>query len=228
MGRESEHLSDESRHRQRDDGDLARRTRATRGRYDRIARFYDLMERGAESGRLAAWRSRLWAQVKGSRLLEIGVGTGKNIPYYPSAVEVTAVDVSSGMLQRARARARALGNEVDLRLMDAQHLEFADDSFDTVVATCVFCSVPDPVLGLQELRRVAKPDGQILLLEHVRPEGALGTLADLANPLVVRMMGANINRRTVENVRQAGLVITGVEPLWRDIFKLIVARPGKA
>lgn len=202
-------------------------TRATRARYDRIARFYDMMEVRMEKGSMADWRVKLWSLVKGPRVLEVGVGTGKNIPYYPEGTQVTAIDLSPRMLERARQRAKAEGSDVDLRLMDAQHLEFPDATFDTTLATCVFCSVPDPVQGLRELKRVTKLEGQILLLEHVRPGGGLGTVTDVANPLMVRLMGANINRRTLDNMERAGLAIRSVQNLWRDIVKLIVASPGK-
>ncbi|MHB1131588.1 MAG: class I SAM-dependent methyltransferase [Chloroflexota bacterium] len=201
-------------------------TRATRERYDRLARFYDLMGARMEKGSMASWRAKVWSLVAGPRVLEVGVGTGKNIPYYPVRSRVTAIDLSPRMLARARRLATATSKEVDLRLMDAQHLEFADDAFDTTLATCVFCSVPDPVQGLRELSRVTRPDGQILLLEHVRPGGALGTLADVANPLVVRIMGANINRRTLDNLELAGVKVRSIEDLWRGIVKLIVASPG--
>jgi len=160
--------------------------------------------------------------------LEVGVGTGKNIPYYPDGVHVTAIDLSEGMLSRARRLSKTLGLDVDLRQMDAQKLDFPADSFDTVVATFVFCSVPDPVIGLKELGRVCKPDGEIRLIEHMRARSeALGVLMDAANPLVVRTMGPNINRRTVENVTKAGLEIERVEDLSvQGIFKLIIAKPA--
>lgn len=207
--------------------DAKRETAAARARYDRIAAIYDLIEAPMERGRFPRWRQKLWAQVKGPRVLEVGVGTGKNFDYYPPNVEITAIDFSPKMLERARRRTEREGVQVDLRLMDAQRLDFPDDTFDSVVASFVFCSVPDPVKGLQELRRVAKPGGKVLLLEHVRPFGLAGTFADILNPLVVRLWGANINRCTIENVIRAGLRIERVEDLWAGVVKLIVADPGK-
>ena len=113
---------------------------------------------------------------------------------------------------------------MDLLEMDAQDLRFPSDTFDSAVSTCVFCSVPDPVLGLREVRRVLKPGGRLVMAEHVRPKGLLGPLFDLLNPLVVRMQGANINRQTVENVALAGFEIESVESHHLGIVKLIVAR----
>jgi len=202
-------------------------TTKTRKRYDRIAGIYDLSEGPMERFFFAPWRKRLWAGMKGPDVLEVGVGTGKNMPYYPDDVHVTAIDLSERMLSRARRRAKMLGLDVDLRQMDAQELTFPSDTFDTVVATFVFCSVPDPVIGLRELGRVCNPDGEIRFLEHMRAGNeALGRIMDVANPIMVRAIGANINRRTLENIEKAGLEIERVEDLSvQGIFKLIVAKP---
>jgi phosphatidylethanolamine/phosphatidyl-N-methylethanolamine N-methyltransferase len=147
------------------------------------------------------------------------------MPYYPNGMTITAIDLSPRMLEQARMRAAQDRVVVELREADVQALPFPDASFDTVIATCVFCSVPDPVLGLRELWRVLIPGGQLLLLEHVlshRP--LLGPIMGVLNPLVVRMMGANINRETVENVRRAGFTDLQIEDLWLDIVKRIEAR----
>jgi ubiquinone/menaquinone biosynthesis C-methylase UbiE len=146
------------------------------------------------------------------------------MPLYPPGQQITAVDLSPRMLEQARARAAQLGVAVDLREADAQALPFPDASFDTAIATCVFCSVPDPVLGLCELRRVLAPGGQLLLLEHVLSRHpVLRPLMHLANPVVVRLMGANINRETVDSILRAGFVGVQVEDLWLDILKMIEA-----
>jgi ubiquinone/menaquinone biosynthesis C-methylase UbiE len=198
----------------------------TRKRYNRIAFLYDIMEAPMEGLRFASWRQRLTGRIAGPTALEVGVGTGKNFAYYPDNVHITAIDLSPRMLERAYKRANKLNLEVDLQEMDVQHLDFPDHNFDTVFATFVFCSVPDPVIGLRELRRVCKPEGKLLLLEHMRPgNAALGFFFDALNPMIVRMMGANINRQTIDNIRTAGWQIQVEENLSSDIIRWIEAVP---
>lgn len=202
-------------------------TKITRRRYDRIAPLYDLMEGLVERSRYSQWRELLWGKVEGKNLLEVGVGTGKNFPYYPTDADMTAIDFSEKMLKRAQNKASQQKLEIRLLQMDVQNLEFEDSTFDTVVASFVFCSVPDPVRGMMEIERVCKPGGKVVLLEHVlSTNGILSWLMNLANPLAVRMTGANINRPTVDNVNKSGLIIEHVTDLGAGIFKLIEARKG--
>jgi phosphatidylethanolamine/phosphatidyl-N-methylethanolamine N-methyltransferase len=200
--------------------------RITRKRYDRLATFYDLMEKPLERLQFAQWRAKLGERIHGDSILEVGIGTGKNIYYYPKHVKVTAIDISPRMLSRATRKVGASRLDVNLAEMDVQNLAFSDRSFDTVFATFVFCSVPDPVKGLRELHRVCRPGGRLFLLEHMRPSNPiLGFLFDRLNPLVVRMMGANINRRTVENIYHSGWKVLVEEDLLSDVVKWIEAEP---
>lgn len=200
---------------------MDRETMLTRKRYNRTSRFYDMMDRMIQS----ETRSKVLSQASG-KVLEVGVGTGKNLTYYPAGCNVTGIDLSPGMLEKAKEKSRVLNLPVKLLEMDAQNMEFSDNSFDAVVATCVFCSVPDPLKGLKEIRRVCKPNGKIILLEHVRSENPLlGKIMDILDPLTVKMMGPHINRRTVETVHKAGFKVKSVEDQHLKILKLIVAEP---
>jgi len=195
-----------------------------RRRYDRIAPVFDLLESAMETIAFRGWRALQWSRVEGSGILEVGVGTGKNFPFYPPDAQITAIDFSEAMLRRAEAKAQQSGVRVSLRVMDVQQLDFPAATFDAVVGSFVFCSVPDPRQGLEEIRRVLKPGGQLVLLEHVlsdRPFAAW--LMKRVNPLVVRLLGANIDRRTIETVASSGFAIERIVDL-SAIVKLIQAR----
>lgn len=195
-------------------------------RYERNARWYDLVEFVVEALVYGHWRKELFTWTRGNKILEIGVGTGKNLRYYPAGAEVTAIDFSERMLSYPRRRLRRVGSNVGLQNMDAENLHFETSSFPNVIATFVFCSVPDPVKGLKQARKVCTPDGRLVLLEHVRPRNAwLRKLFDLVSPKTAKATGVNINRDTAENIRKAGFQIELEKDLLGNIFKLFVARP---
>ncbi|NOY59080.1 MAG: class I SAM-dependent methyltransferase [Calditrichaeota bacterium] len=196
-------------------------TEKIKQRYNRISMLFDVLEKPME-GFSVKWRKEIMAELYGN-VLEVGVGTGKNIPYYPDDVHVVAIDFSRNMLSRAKAKHESSAKNVSFMEMDAQQMDFADNTFDCVLTSCVFCSVPVPVQGLKEIRRVCKPDGKIVMLEHVRSDGKIvGPLMDVLNPIPLYLYGANINRDTVGNLRKAGFSTIQVTDLWKDVFKKII------
>lgn len=195
--------------------------------YDRNARIYDAIDAPMEWMALRAWRRHLVSGVSG-RVLELGVGTGRNLALYPTDVHLTAVDAAPRMLERARARARQLGIDATFIQADMRALPFDAASFDTVVTSCVFCSVADPRAGLAEARRVLKPGGHLRMLEHQRPDPpALAWVFDRLNPFAVRLTGANVNRETQRMVEDAGFSFVNARRLDRlGILRLFDACDG--
>lgn len=198
-------------------------TQLTRKKYNRSARFYNLTEIPMELSLFRHWRRRLFDNLSGQRVLEIGVGTGKNLKFYPDGLSIVGIDLSEGMMAKAQPIARSKG--IALAQMDAEHLAFADATFDAVVATFVFCSVPDPVVGFKEIRRVLKPGGQVMLLEHVLPENRLlAWIFNRVNNFVVNRSGVHINRETADNFRKAGLKSIREENLFSSVFKFFITK----
>jgi ubiquinone/menaquinone biosynthesis C-methylase UbiE len=173
-------------------------------------------------------RGRLVSFAQG-RILEIGVGTGANLPYYPGSTWLAAIDESAGMVTAAARRATALVRCVALGQMSAESLAFPSGLFDTVVASLVLCSVVSQGRALDEVRRVLRtPGGRLLLLEHMRPEARpLARLVDLVNgPWLAWNGRCHLNRETQQNLIQAGFQIDWVESKLGGFLRLIVAHPG--
>jgi ubiquinone/menaquinone biosynthesis C-methylase UbiE len=167
---------------------------------------------------LARLRRRALAEVapalaeavgRPGRLLEVGVGTGGNFPFYPAGVRAACAEPSREMLVRAASKAARPTGSLLVRA-PAERLPFAADVFDAGLATLVFCSVASPAEGLAELRRVVRPGGRVVLLEHVRPEGALGRTFDALSRLTVALFEDHFNRRTADEARRAGLEVLRV------------------
>jgi ubiquinone/menaquinone biosynthesis C-methylase UbiE len=198
---------------------------AIKKRYDRIAPYFEGLEAVMEGLFFKNWRKKLWAKADGYHILEVGVGTGKNFDYYPADARITAIDFSEEMLKQAAHKKDRKKTSVELNLMDVQSLCFADNSFDTVIGSFVFCSVPLPIKGLKELYRVCKPSGQVLLLEHVlSSKPMLAKAMNFINPAIVALAGANINRNTIKNIKACGFASVRVDERSSDIIKLIEAR----
>jgi len=170
------------------------------GSYDRQMRFFD---------RRLFGESRAWVcrQATGE-VLEVAIGTGLNLPLYPDGVRLTGIEFSPVMLAIARDRARQLGREVDLREADAHQLPFPDASFDTVVCTLSLCAIADPARAVEEMARVLRPGGQLLLLDHIvgssRPVRAIQRLLE---QVTIAYGGEHFRRRPLHQVQAAGLDI---------------------
>jgi ubiquinone/menaquinone biosynthesis C-methylase UbiE len=193
--------------------------------FDRLAAPYDRGMAPLERLWLRHMRTRLLPHVMG-KVLEIGVGTGANFPFYPTSACPIAIDESGEMLAVAAHRADALGCCAHLGQMAVEHLAFPSRSFDTVVASLVLCSVVDQLGALEELRRVLqRPGGRLLLLEHTRPQvRPLALLTDLANIPWYAVQGrCHLNRETQHTVARAGFEVTHVETKAAGLLRLIVA-----
>jgi phosphatidylethanolamine/phosphatidyl-N-methylethanolamine N-methyltransferase len=192
-----------------------------------FAPLYDPLLAPLERRALGRWRRRAWAEVPREGLgLEIGSGTGANFGSRPPEAHLVGVDPSWEMLRRSRVRPDRRGSS--LVGADAQALPFADGTFDWAVATLVFCEVPDPVLGLREVRRVLKAGRPLVLLEHVRPSGWRGRLADALTTLTAPLAGEHFDRRTDEALAAAGFEFVRKEWLWSDVVVLLVGRAPAA
>jgi len=194
-------------------------------KYNRIAPIYELIDLPLELFFFREWRKEALSDLSG-KVLEVGVGTGRNLKYYPADCRVIGIDKSEGMLQKAREKTEGRKN-ITLYPMDAEHLEFPDNSFDYVVITFVLCTIPDPVKALREMRRVLKPSGELIALEHVHSDYPfIDFIEHLINPILFLLLGDHTTRHTVKNIEKAGFTIKEVKKLaFRDVFRKIRARP---
>lgn len=199
-------------------------TERVRKIYDATAADYD---RGIVSGeKFFFGDGRAWAcsQARG-QVLELAVGTGRNLPFYPADVEITGIEISPAMLAIARRRASDLGRRVEFINGDAQKLPFPDQHFDTVLCTLSLCSIPDERRAVAEAARVLRPGGRFVALEHVRsPNLLIRGLELLLEPLAVWTQGDHLLREPVEAVRAAGLSVEHLERRKLGIVERLIAR----
>jgi len=204
------------------DGD--KETELARERWDRMAPRYDRSIAWFERMLFAGGREWVCSRAQG-RTLEIAIGTGRNLPSYPAGVDLTGIELSPEMLKVARERTRELGIEADLTEADAQHLDFADESFDTVVCTLALCSIPDDGAAVDQAFRVLRPGGQFLLLEHVAsPNRVVRAIQWLLDQVTVRLEGDHMRSEPLVHLRRAGFEVETVERLKLGIVERIASR----
>ena len=200
-----------------------------RAAYARLAPTYDRSVGLAERALLGELRQAFANELRGETL-EVAIGSGLNLPYYPAAVErAVGVDLSGGMLAQARQRATELGRPITLVQGDAQRLPFPDDRFDSVGISLSLCTIPNPVAALRELARVCRPDGRVVLLEHVRsPVWPVYAVERLLSPLQERFIGCHLTRETIDTARREGFAIASERRRLFGVLRLVVARPPGA
>lgn len=188
--------------------------------YDKFAKYYERFFAPLEWLGLARWRREAISLLpENSSILEIGCGAGANFEFYAHCRRAVSSDISIRMLEIAKTKRR--GNH--LIQTDAQSLPFGPGEFDAAFATLVFCSIPDPGKAFAELRRVVRPGGKIVLLEHVRPDGMGGHLFDLLNSATEPLFDDHFNRQTAKIAADAGLNVIEVRKKLGGAVNLIVA-----
>jgi SAM-dependent methyltransferase len=192
--------------------------------YERRAARYDALIRTPERLLFSDGRDWVCRQAVGD-VLELAIGTGRNLPLYPPIASLTGVELSPAMLAVADRRARRLGRTVELHAGDAESLAFSDERFDTVVATLALCSIPDHFKAVAEARRVLRPGGRLLLLEHVRsPIRAVRAVQRVMEPLWLRLEADHLLREPLEAISAAGLTVERCERSRLGLVERVVAR----
>lgn len=194
----------------------------TQRKWDRAASKFDLMNGSGPEKRWAPFKREFFSAMRG-KILFVAVGTGLEIAFFPPGQDIVGIDISDRMLEKARPRAEGYPGKLELRRVDVHDLDFSEASFDQVFTSCTFCSVPNPVGGLTVLRKALKPGGELHMFEHTGSRYfPFGVFLDLMTP-VARLIGPDLNRPTVENVRRAGFEIQKVRNLYLDVVKTIHA-----
>lgn len=194
-------------------------------KYDRFALWYDWIERIPELLGVNKLRQEILQRASGS-VLEVAIGTGKNLSHYRRASRIIGTDASKEMLAIAQRRASRLQLNVSFLLANAEALPFPDETFDTVVSSLSTCTFPDPVAALKEMARVCRPAGRVLLLEHGRSDRDwLARFQDRTADRHAKQLGCHWNRNSLELVRLAGLEIKEAQRVFFGIFNQIEATP---
>lgn len=193
-----------------------------------FARWYDFFMSPLEKLKFKRIRAELLESAKG-RVLELGSGTGINFPLYRGVDHVMAIEPSQHMINRSREKHKLAVVPIEIVRASAEQLPFEDNTFDTVVATLVFCTIPNMEKAIEEMKRVCKPEGEILLFEHVKMENkALSTLQNMLTPTWMKICdGCCLNRETLNAFRAHGMSIEKIEKFYKDLFIIAILKNSK-
>lgn len=193
--------------------------------YDGTARYFDYFARG-DMLRWSPSQRTLFKNLKG-KVLYVGIGTGQEIVNFPDGLNITAADLSMEMLKRSNQRVANYSGKINRCQMDAETTGFPDNTFDTIVTVCVLCTVKNPVDCLHELKRVLKPDGQLVMFEHVLSKNwVYGLALKMMSFITETLQRTYLDRDTVSNVERAGFKIHSHKNIYLDIVKALVAKPS--
>jgi ubiquinone/menaquinone biosynthesis C-methylase UbiE len=195
----------------------------TKKKWDRASANFDLMAGYGPEKRWEPYKRDLFSRMGDGRILFLAIGTGLDIQFFPEGRRITGIDISEGMLEKAKERTERYAGSLELRQMDVHDMPFADGEFDQIFTSCTFCSVPRPVEGLGALRHVLKPGGELHMFEHTGSRYfPFSLMMNLMTPLS-RRIGPEMNRPTVENVVAAGFALDEVTHVYLDVVKTISA-----
>ena len=207
-----------------DDPTLAAESAHARRKWDAAAERFDLMAGYGPEKRWEPFKRELFSAMNGGRILFLAIGTGLDIPFWPSGQTITGIDISPKMLEVAQARADAYDGQLELAVADVHDLEYPDGHFDQIFTSCTFCSVPNPIDGLRALKRVLKPGGELFMFEHTGSRWFPFSVMMNVMTQFSRRVGPDMNRKTDDNVRAAGFEVEKIDPVFLDVVKRIHAR----
>nr|WP_307775256.1 class I SAM-dependent methyltransferase [uncultured Cetobacterium sp.] len=191
--------------------------------YNRWAKLYDKVEEKMPMGKF----KKEAVDMLNGKILEVGVGSGANFKYYSKDKDIVGIDISDEMLKLATEKKSKLDlQNITLINMSVEEMTFEDNTFDSIISTCVFCTVPNPSKGLKEIYRVLKPGGQAIFLEHMKSSSkAINIFLWIMNNITKRLLGTSLLRETEKTIRSIGFSeVISKNIMMKDVLRLIIAK----